>query len=202
MNTSWVRCRVLWVLICFMMISCASRTELKYWRNGAYEGGTVRSVMIVGIAKDPEIRAYFEDVFSKRFTSAGVKAVASNAVIPPGKELEKNAIKTAAQKQGMQAVLVTHLSQEGEKDVYQPPATGGTGRLSYYYPRAYNSVHATGFYKKEKFAKLVTNLYDTASEEVIWTGVSQHIEPKSAKEMIGALAPKVIKGMRGERIIQ
>ena len=201
MNISRVRYRLLWTLIFFMLFSCAGSTELKYWRNGAYEGGMVKSIMIVGIAKDAEIRKYFEEVFSKRFSRAGIKAVASNTLISADQEMEKNAVKAAAEKQGVQAILVTHLSQEGEKDFYQPPATG-SDRLSFYYPWAYRSVHSTGFYKKEKFVKLVTNLYDTASEEVIWTGVSQHVEPKSAKDIIGALVPKVIKGMRKDKVIQ
>ena len=202
MNIFRVRYRILWTLIFFMLFSCAGSTELKYWRNGAYEGGIVKSIMIVGISKDAEIRKYFEEVFSKRFSRAGIKAVASNKVIPSGQAPDKDAVKTAAEKQGMQAILVTHLSQEGEKDFYQPPATGGANGLSYYYSRVYNSVYVTGYYKKEKFVKLVSNLYDTASEEVIWTGVSQHIEPKSAKDIIGALAPKVIKGMRSDKVIR
>ena len=185
-----------------MLFSCAGRTELKYWRNGAYEGGIVESILIVGISKDAEMRKYFEEVFSKRFSRVGIKAVASNEVIPSGQAPDKDAVKAAAEKQGMQAILVTHLSQEGEKDFYQPPATGGSNALSYYYSRVYNSVYVTGYYKKEKFVKLVSNLYDAASEEEIWTGVSQHIEPKSAKDIISALAPKVIKGMRSDKVIR
>ena len=196
-----VRYRILWLLVFFILFSCAGSTELKFWRNGAYEGGVVKSMMIVGISKDAENRRYFEEVFSKRFSREGIKAVASNTLISADQEMEKNAVKAAAEKQGVQAILVTHLSQEGEKDFYQPPATG-SDRLSFYYSWAYRSVHSTGFYKKEKFVKLVTNLYDTASEEVIWTGVSQHVEPKSAKDIIDALAPKVIKGMREDRVIQ
>lgn len=202
MNIFQVRYKILWTLIFFMLFSCASNTELKYWRNGAYEGGIVESMMIVGIAKEAENREYFEEVFSKHFSRAGIKAVASNKMIPPGQKLDDDAVKTAAENQGLQTVLVTHLSQEGAKDFYQPPATGSFNRLSYYYPRAYNSVHSTGYYKKEKYVKLVTNLYDTASEEVIWTGVSEHLEPKSAKDIIDALVPKVIKGMRKDRVIR
>ena len=202
MNIFRAHYRILCTLLFFVLFSCAGSTDLKYWKNGAYEGGAVESMMIVGISKDAETRKYFEEVFSKRFNRAGIKAVAGNTVIPQGQELEKDAVKTAAQKQGVQTVLVTHLTQEGEKDFYQPPATGGINRLSYYYPRAYNSVHSTGYYKKEKFVKLITNLYDTASEEVIWTGVSEHVEPKSAKDIVNALVPKVIEGMRKDRVIR
>jgi hypothetical protein len=115
---------------------------------------------------------------------------------------DKDAVKSAAQKLKMQAVLVTHLESEGSKEVYQPGPTGGQDRFDYYYRWIYGTAQMSGYYQKERYAKLVSKLYDTASEEVIWTGVSEHLDPKSAKEIINALAPEVIKGMREYKVIQ
>jgi hypothetical protein len=184
------------------MISCAGKSQLKSWRNGAYEGGRVNSILVVGVSKDAEIRNYFGSVFVKQFERAGIRAQAVDSIVSADKVVDKDAVKAAAQKQKLQAVLITHLESEGSKEVYQPGPTGGQDRFDYYYRWVYGTAQMSGYYKKEKYAKLVSKLYDTASEEVIWTGVSEFIDPGSAKDIISTLAPEVIKGMREDKVIQ
>lgn len=202
MNGFRMSYRILWVLVCVGLVSCAGKTQLKSWRNGAYEGGFVNSILVVGVAKDAETRNYFGSVFVKRFNSAGIKAAAIDSVVSTDQEMDKDTVKAAAQQQKMQAVLITHLEQEGSKEVYQPGPTGGPDRFDFYYARVYGTAQTSGYYKKENYAKLISKLYDTATETVIWTGVSEHIDPKSAEDIINALAPEVIKGMREDKVIQ
>ena len=202
MNDYRMSYRILCVLIFAGLISCAGKTQLKSWRNGAYEGGYVKSILVVGISEDAEIRNYFGSVFVKRFARAGINAAAIGTVVSADQGWDKDTVKTAAKQQNMQAVLVTHLESEGSKEVYQPGPTGGPDRFDYYYVRVFGTAQTSGYYKKQNYAKLISKLYDTASQEVIWTGVSEHIDPKSAKDIIKALAPEVIKGMREDRVIQ
>ncbi len=202
MNASVVRYKILWLLVIAGLLSCGGKTQLKSWRNGAYEGGYVGSILVVGIAKEAEIRKTFGSVFVKHFSRAGINAVAIDSVVSPERELDKDSVRDAAQQKKMQAVLVTHLSSEGEKEFYQPGPTGGEDRLDYYYARVYGSAQTSGYYKMEKYVKLISKLYDTESGEVIWTGVSEHVDPDSPNEIIDALAPEVIKGMREDRVIK
>lgn len=202
MNDFRMRCVILWVFICFSVISCGGKAQLKSWRNRGFEGGLVNSILVVGVAKDAEIRNYFGAVFVKHFEKAGIRAVAVDSIVSVDKVSDKDAVKAAAKKQKMQAVLVTHLESEGSKEVYQPGPTGGMGGFDNYYTRILGSAAMSGYYQKEKYAKLDSRLYDTASGEVIWTGVSEHLDPKSAKDIIKALAPEVIKGMREDKVIQ
>jgi len=202
MNDFRLRYMILWILVCVGLISCAAKGQLKSWRNGAYEGGLIKSILVVGVAKDAEIRNYFGSVFVKHLERAGIRAAAVDSIVSADQEMDKDRVKAAAQKQQMTAVLVTHLEGEGSKEVYQPGPTGGQDRFDYYYTWVYGAAQMTGYYKKEAYAKLVSKLYDTASGEVIWTGVSEFIDPKSAKDIINALAPEVIKGMREDKVIQ
>lgn len=202
MNDFRMSHRILLILVCAGLMSCAGKTQLKSWRNGGYEGGVVNSILVVGVAKDAEIRNYFGSVFVKHFTRAGLKAAAVDSIVSADQKMDKDTVKAAAQQQKMQAVLITHLESEGSKEVYQPGPTGGQDRFDYYYTWVYGTAQMSGYYKKEAYAKLISKLYDTATEEVIWTGVSEHIDPKSAKDIINALAPEVIKGMREDKVIQ
>jgi len=188
--------------VCIGLISCAGKTQLKSWKNGAYEGGFVSSILVVGIAKDAETRDYFGSVFVKHFGRAGIRAAAVDSVVSDDMMKDKDAVKSAAKKQNMQAVFITHLESEGSKEVYQPGPTGGRDQFDYYYTWIYGTAEISGYYTKEKYAKLDSRLYNTETGEVIWTGVSEHLDPKSAKEIINALAPEVVKGMREDGVIQ
>ena len=192
-------------LILAVVISCSSTKLTSSWKDRSYKGGYVKSVFIVGISKDSAIRKRFEESFAATFTRAGINSVASITVVPAGKELDKDIVKSAAKARSMETVLVTHLAASGEKKIYQPGPTGPSSRARYYghyYPMVYGYTHSPGIYKKRKFVELVSNLYETASEKLIWTGVSESIDPQSAQEIIDSLVQQVIKDMRGNGLLK
>ena len=59
-----------------------------------------------------------------------------------------------------------------------------------------------GAYKKQEFVKLISNLYETSTEKLIWTGVSESIDPESDKSIIETLVGKVIEDLRKNNLIE
>ena len=196
------------VALIFLIVlsACAGSTKLiATWKDKKYDAGTVNSILIVGLTKDAAARKLYEETFSNRFSRAGVNAVSSLSLIPPDKEMNKDTIKSAAVAESMQAVLVTHLAGSGEKEVYQPGPTGPTRSARYfgnYIPSVYSSSYSMGAYKKQEFVKLISNLYETSTEKLIWTGVSESIDPESDKRIIETLVGKVIEDLRKNNLIK
>lgn len=196
------------VVLLFLLIlsACAGSTELLgTWTDKSYDGGHVNSTLIVGLTKDITARKLYEDIFSKRFSQAGVNAVSSMSIIPPEKELNKDTIKSAAVAESMKTVLVTHLAGSGKKEVYQPGPTGPPGsarRFGNYIPSVYSSTYSMGSYKKQEFVKLISNLYETSTEKLIWTSASESIDPESDKSIIETLVGKVIEDLRKNNLIK
>ena len=201
-----IRSIVVFVISLVALISCAADTELTATHKyKSIETGYVNSILIVGISEDLAIRKLFEETFAKRFNRAGVNSVSSMVVISSEKEMDKDTIKSAAVENSMETVLVTHLAASGDKKVYQPGPTGisRSGRqFGNYYPFIVDSIHHPGRFKDRKFVKLVTNLYETSTEEQIWGGVSESIEPKSTERIIETLVEKIIKDMRKNNLIK
>lgn len=201
-----MRLIVLYAVFLAVLISCAADTELTATHKyKSIETGFVSSMLIVGISEDLAIRKLFEETFAKRFNRAGVKAISSMAIIPSEKEMDKDTIKSAAVENAMETVLVTHLAASGDKKVYQPGPTGPSRsdrQFGNYYPFVVDSIHHPGRFKDKKFVKLVTNLYETSTEEQIWGGVSESIEPKSTQRIIDTLVEKIVKDMRRNNLIK
>jgi len=206
MNKISMRSIVFSVIFLVALISCATDTKLTATHKyKSLEAGYMNSILIVGISEDLAIRKLFEETFAKRFNRAGVKALSSMAIISPEKKMDKDTIKSAAVENSMETVLVTHLAGSGDKRVYQPGPTGpsrSAGHFGNYYSFAVDSVYGSGTFKNQKFVKLVNNLYETSTEEQIWGGVSESIDPKSTERIIETLVEEIIKDMRKNNLIK
>ena len=201
---------VFFVILLVVLSSCSSMKPstklIATWKDRSYDAGYVNSILIVGISKDLTTRKLFEETFSKSFSSAGVTAVSSIDIVSPPKKVDKDTIKSAAKAESMKAVLVTHLEASGKKEVYQPSPTGPSrSNMNFgpYYDSVYYSItQGSAIYKEKEYIKLVTNLYETSTEKLIWTGVSESINPKSTERIIEILVKEVIKDIRKENLIR
>ena len=54
--------RILPIICLVFLNACASTTQFNsVWKDETYQGGPLNKVLIVGAAKEPEIRTYFEE---------------------------------------------------------------------------------------------------------------------------------------------
>ena len=199
------------IIILFVALNSCSRMNsgtklIATWKDKSYNAGYINSILIVGMSDDTSTRKLFEDIFTERFNSANVKAASSMAIISSSKEMDKDTIKSAAEAESMKAVLVTHLEASGKKKVYQPSPTGPSSNVmnfGLYYDSVYhNAEQLSGTYKKQEFVKLVTNIYETATEQLIWSGVSESINPKSDERIIETLVKDIIRKLHEKSLIK
>ncbi len=195
------------IISSFVLASCAPTKLTGVWKDKAYTGGSLKSVMVVGVVKNPRNRRLFEQFFAEQFKNNGVEASSSSDDILLGKELNKDTIKSLAEKLGADAVLVTHLKAVEEKEEYIPPVYTNipdphNQNLGRAYPRVYGYVHEPGYYVTHKLVRLENNLYETKTEKLIWSSSSETINPASANETIEELCKVVMKSVRDHQLIK
>ncbi|UCG14000.1 MAG: hypothetical protein JSU72_05885 [Deltaproteobacteria bacterium] len=197
------------VFLSFLLSCTGASTKLtSVWKDSTYEGGFLNSVMVVGVSDNFQDRKMFEDVFTKRLKSNGMRAVASNVAISSDDQLNRDNIKRSAEKLGIDAVLVTHLISVEEKTVYRPPPTNPLppepyyNNLSSYYPVVSEYTHYPGYYSKHKYVRLESNLYETATEKLIWSVKSETVETATVKQTIDSLCTAVMKNLRQNKLIR
>jgi hypothetical protein len=195
------------IMASFILTSCATTKLTGVYKDSTYTGGSLSSVLVVGVAENLRNRKMFEQFFAEQFKNNGVEAFSSADVIPSDKKLDKNTIKSLAEKLGADAVLVTHLEAVEEKEVYIPPVYTNipdpfNQNLGRHYTGVYGYVHEPGYYVTHKLVRLENNLYETKTEKLIWSSSSETINPASANETIEELCKVVMKSLRDHQLIK
>jgi hypothetical protein len=185
-----------------MVTACATTKLNSVWKNKNYEGAALEKVLVVGVSDNVRNRKIFEDSFAAKFTESGVTAVPSHEVLPTDEALTKESVKSKAQELGMTAVLVTHYVGTDTKTVYTPPSYDRMnmhpyyGRFDTYYPTVYSYVNQPGYYSEREYVKLESSLYDTQSEELVWSAESSTMDPETADQLIDSLGKAVMESLR------
>jgi len=195
------------LILCFfisfgMLFHCPSVTagSTKLISTGfdkTYESGPMESVMIVALARKPQSRKIFEETFAEAFQKYGAKTVISLDVIPQGEKVEKGLLKTQAEKLGTKYLFVVRLLgiKEKTEEVAIP-----IGRPGINLPGSRYDMPSLGI--KETRVKLESHLYEVKTEKLIWSAVSESLDPKSTEEIANQLSGKVMKSLKGKKLLK
>ena len=205
MITGITRRRVLTFAMTALLAACAIK-PLAEWRDSSY-AGTVDNILIIGVADRPAVRRMFE----------GVSAKPSYKILTDEQISSKNALDAAISAQSMDAVLVTRVIGVDEIETYTPPTYTYTPSTydPYYAPtkldpyyRDYHSyfshavrVATPGYWDKYEVVKLESNLYDSASQQLIWSIQSESFDPRSATQLIDDQIAVAIRSLRKTGLI-
>jgi hypothetical protein len=189
--------RLLSPALAVAIISACASNPIAEWQDEHFIG-PVDNILIIGASEQPAVRRLFEDSFVRELAAIGIIAKPSYNVMPPDQAISRESVEAALADQAMDAVLVSRLLGVDEVQTYNPP--------SYYpYHRSYHSYYghamdysSPGYYGKYKLLTLETNLYDTATEKLVWSMQSESIDPSTPKDVIEEQIHLTIKTL-GER---
>ena len=203
---------LLLVLIAGLLLSsCASTRLTSAWKGSTYSGGSLKSVLVVGVLRDARNRRVFEDTIANDFKKQGVEAVSLSVTLPKGEELTAETIAAEAKRLGVENIFVSRLISVEDKDVYHPPTTTTVHSPSYpynnaygnfytYYPQAYAYEYRPGYTTQETYINLESNIYDIEGE-LIWSALSETVEPSSIDKAISELSGLIMKNLKKNKLI-
>jgi hypothetical protein len=186
----------------FLIISCAG-TEITHEQvNEAYKGGPVSNILIIAITGNEDSRRSYEREFVAQLKSAGVEAISSEEAIPmpADLEMEKETILNAVNQFENDAVIITHLIDKEDKEVYTRGGRPGIGYHGFYRSR-YSRTHSPGYSSTSKTLRLDTNLYDVKTEKLIWSGQSKTLSKDSKYQIINDVIKVVINDLQKNKLI-
>lgn len=197
-----------WLVITIILAAlaiggCATSRMHDSSKNAQYKGGPIKSVLVLGMAKEFKTRKSFEILFSNDLAKAGLKAEPGYKSLPEGTKMDGNVVKAAAEKLNMQTVMVVHY--RGVEREMQDPKTPHSGpdysSLPYYVPSVYHYVNRTDYAPMKSFLQLECNLYDVKSQELIWTGHSEILNPKNLNKLTDDLAGLVVAQLKKDGLL-
>lgn len=180
---------------------CGSSTDLSaVWRDVNYTSGPIREFMIMGLTHNEERRRTFEYEFAERLKRDGVVAVPSLEVFPSDYKIDKSALEVGVRNSEIDAILVTRLVAL-DKDAKYTQTGNYTPPYRYYdyfytyYSNAYDAVQASGDISQHRLLQLETSIYDTRTQQLVWSGLSESIHPGKADDLIDELADAIVSNL-------
>jgi hypothetical protein len=144
---------LLLILSIFVVSSCATTTPTSVWKDAEYKG-QIEKVFVIGVARKPRYRRFFEDEFVRRLKSSGIEAVSSYEVLPNVLNLNSETIRSI-----MDAEIV-----EGYITPSAPPISENDN---------YGFVYSRGAKFYDENIVLKTNLYNVETEKLFWSALSE-----------------------------
>ena len=193
--------------------SCGSSSTITgSYLNMAMEPRTYDRAFVMAITENTVARNEVENAFVARAVAAGMTAVRSIDVFPvsfkektvAGKEVLDGVIK----KSGADIVVTMALVDEkhesryvGGSTAYNPMAYGYYGGYYPYYSTRGAYMYNPGYYTEEKVYFFETNLYDVASEKLIWSAQSKTVNPTNLKSFAKEHTDALIYKMRKDGLV-
>lgn len=185
----------------FLFNSCATTTTTSVWRDSTYEG-SVKKILVMGISQKPAVKRFFEDEFVRQLRQRGTEAVAGYTVLPYGEKIDREFIAAKAKEIGADAVLVTRPLGAKTERTYVPGQAyvvpGAYRRWGSYYGYAYSP----GYVVEDEYVYLETNLFDIATEKLIWSAESETVLSASDQTLIRSFINTIVAKLSADKLIR
>jgi hypothetical protein len=193
-------------------LTCLGGKTTKFvftWTNPSYSGAHFKTILVLGINGKVENRAEFEDQLSAAITRPGIQAIPSYSLLPRPNStpIDMNQLRNVIQGQNIDAVVAARLVKVSKTVTYfsgQAYVPSPYYNTFYgYYGAVYPVVYSPDYLRVDKTAQIETNFYSTAKPEgeLIWTGTSNTVNPRSPMKAIDAVAKLIVQRLEKENII-
>ena len=195
MNKRYVLPIIIAIFSSIFFTSCGPTTEIiGEWSEDEYKTESIEKLLILGIVdqKKPLLRRKFEDGLVDAFNSGGVNAVASMDYMPYDELIDSTSFEKYFSDLELDAVLVSRLvGIDKDRKVkagyaYVIPYNSYYGFYGHYYASV-QYANSSSYLSKNVVVVLETNLYETKDKKLIWSGISETIDPDKASDVIKSL---------------
>jgi hypothetical protein len=201
---------IMCIVVATVAIACGTSTTVTgVWRNYEQAQKQYNNICIAAITENATNKLVAEQTMHKQLLRKGVQSSQMGVLFPfkfTGAETEKNLILEKVRANGNDGILTFTLMKQKEETRYVPGSAAyappmqygyyGTfgGYYGYYGPRMYNP----GYYVTDDIYFIETNLYDVATEKLVWSVQSKTYNPVSiqqfADDFTRTITTQLIKG--------
>ena len=160
------------LLFLFLLNSCASSKITGEWKNPELGLKKYSHILIIGVAKQPDRRKFYEDEFAKQLNRQGILAIASHTIIARDKMQDKDTIVKSIEGLRVDGVIVTRLQgiqgQVVPGKTYQAPSGYYTNMYDYF-NTGFSTAPSRSYSETHEYLQLESNLYDAETEMLVYS---------------------------------
>ena len=200
--------------ILLLALAAASGKSIKIitsWFNPEYKGQVFHKVLVIGVAQNLKVRADFEDEMAAQIARSDIRTIPGNQILlrpDPKSKPDLDYLRAQIRDNGIDAVVVSRLLKI-DKKVTSVPSSTYIAPFPYYYSfygylgAVYPVIYDPGYTREDTTVSVETNVYATSKAEgdLVWTGVSESFNPKSAEKVVDGLVKEVPKQMEKDGLL-
>jgi hypothetical protein len=200
-------CVLLLISAAFFLSSCTTTTVMTdVWKDKNYQGRP-QKIMVIMVAKSPDMRDLFENRFVGELNSLGNNTFQSHRSISFDQLRDKELVKSKIKSSGADTVLISRLLDTKTIESFRPGLVTVVPFIvpDYYYNwwGYYNVAFIDyGYTGDVRVAYIETNLYDVKTEKLIWSGHSKTERTEGEQQLITAFVKLMIKKMESAGLIK
>ena len=185
------------------LLSSCNTVKMESWADPAFANRPIGKTIVLGVAESDTISRQYEDLFVARLLELGVSSSSLHANHKVTDKLDRDALTALLKTNNVDSIIVTRLLSETERNqvvtmgYYSTPYNNYWGYYDYGYSLSYNTAEIASFMEFE----LETNLYDVATEKLVWTGRKVVYDDRSDVKNMQGIIKSVIKDFRKESFI-
>jgi len=208
MNGIHTTIRLCVVLFFLLSAGCSQTSVTGVWKKSDFAGPPFRSVLVVALTGEDINKALWENIMADQLNRSNISAVPCTQAFPRENNVTREKIEAYVRQHAIDGMLVTRLVDTRTEQVYHPPRGvyyGGPfwyyNHFYNYYPYVYDRVYSPGYTSTHTIVLLETNLYQAATQELVWSMSSDTFDPRSINQLVESVSKKVIQGLRKDRLI-
>ncbi|WP_317195467.1 hypothetical protein [Rufibacter psychrotolerans] len=203
------------LLVMALVAGCAPATQITgTWKSPEATTTTYNRILVAALTDNAIARQTLEAQLQTQLQQRGITAAKSIDVVPPaltrGEGNTADALLDKIKGDQYDAILTVALVNTETETRYVPgntvyrPVTRfawyGTFRGYYTYWRP--MMYDPGYYREDKVYFLETNLYDAATEKLLWSAQSQSYNPSSLQRFSEKFGEITVARMQQENLIR
>lgn len=204
MKSQLVGCCAL--LLLFLLNACGSSKITGQWKDPELGSRKYSHILVIGVAKQPDRRKFYEDEFAKQLNRQGVMAIASHTIIPRDKMLDKDTIVKSIQGLQVDGVIITRLQgikeqrQVSHGSTYRVPY-GYYNRMDDYYSNSFSTAPSVSYAETHEYLQLESNLYDAETEKLAYSITTDTFVRQKFQSRISAYIETVVRQLKSNNLL-
>ena len=193
------------LLLFFLAGGCASSKITGEWKDPEIGKKKFTNILVIGVAKQPDRRKFYEDEFARQLGRQGVLALASHTIIPRDKMQDKDTIVKSIEGLRVDGVIVTRL--QGIKEQKQVPH-GKTYQVPYghhnmydYYNSSFSTAPSRSYAESHEYLQLESNLYDVETEKLVFSVTTDTFVRQKFESRLTAYIETVVRQLKSNGLL-
>lgn len=186
------------ILSLMLGLACSSTRIIDSWTAPGLQAGDLqfKQIVVVAILSNEGRRRVAEDAFISAAESITAKPAYS--LLSHTDLADREKAKAALEAAGADGAVVIRFVNSGKRESYVPGTTRAPGGMWGHYHGSWASVHDPGYMRTDVYVQIETSLYDLKKDKLLWSAVSETINPVSVDHVITGIVDAATRQLKKE----